>query len=285
MRPHIALINFILAVAGAMLFASCSGHDEPEYVLTQDDKDALEHYSYHSIAVHTPGGTLLDIPYRLLDPVEAVGAPDSQKYPLVVFLHGKNQQGTDNKSQMLFSPTYFYEHQPDYPCYVAFPQCPVEYYWSYPRRPSPMNPEQMYVPETPTPMYDAVLHLVEDLCRQYPIDRDRVILAGFSMGAVGALDIAARSHGVFAGVASIAGGIRISRVSDLLDKSVWVEHCMDDVNLNPELSLALIKTLGLVGCDLEAHIYPTGSHIAFHLFENDAFMQWVYTRKLKDTNL
>ena len=275
------ILKDLMAVAVVILLTSCSGHDEPEYHLSRSDKEALKHYSYQSFTTLTTEGESLNIPYRLLEPGVAAGAPDSRKYPLVIFLHGKNQQGTDNESHMRFSPTYFYERQPEYPCYVAFPQCPETYYWSYPERPGPMISDQMQVAETPSPMYGAVLQLVDYLCEHYPIDSERVVLVGFSMGAVGALDIAARSHGVLAGVASIAGGIRIDRVADLLDKSMWVEHCLDDVNLNPELSLSLIQALEAAGADFEAHIYPTGGHTAFHLFENSAFMQWVCSRQLK----
>lgn len=220
------------------------------------------------------------MPYRLLDPIEAAGAPDTQAYPLVIFLHGKNQQGTDGVSHMVHGYTYFYGQQGAYPCYVAYPQCPPQYYWSYPQRPWPMSSVGMNVPEQPTPMFDAIIQLVDELCGQYPIDRDRVVLAGFSMGAIGALDIAARSQGTFAGVVSIAGGINVNRIADLLDMGVWIEHCLDDVNLDPELSLTLIDAISNEPeADLTAKIYPKGGHLGFHLFETPELMEWIYTHR------
>lgn len=266
-------------------FTSCA--DEPQIRRSPYDMNILRHYSYHTLHVrdNTQESVLFEMPYRLLDPTVLTDTSEKQSYPLVIFLHGRDQQGNDNVKQMTHGFSYFYEQQKKYPCYVAYPQCPTRYYWSYPQRPWPMTSAEMNVPPHPTPMFGAIMQLIDELCANYPIDPDRVVITGFSMGAIGALDIAVRGHDKFAGVVSIAGGINVNRLDALLDMGIWIEHCLDDVNLYPELSLSIIYTFkDKRGADLTAKIYPYGGHTGFHLFESDELMKWIYSHRRNKIN-
>ena len=80
--------------------------------------------------------------YRLLRPeVEQKG----EKYPLVLFLHGAGERGSDNEkqlthgSQMWLNPV----NRENYPSFVLVPQCPESGYWAYTDRPSSFEPDQM----------------------------------------------------------------------------------------------------------------------------------------------
>ncbi|MCM1005878.1 MAG: prolyl oligopeptidase family serine peptidase [Prevotella sp.] len=275
--------HYTLYIIELLIFFCCASCSDDEVKPTPDPlvpetKDALSYYSYHelNVSIGQNSAEQLKIPYRLLDPTEAVGAPSDKTYPLVIFLHGIGERGTDGMSHMAHGYQYFFDAQEQYPCFVAYPQCPPEYYWSYPSRPWPMSSESMNIPNQPTPMYDAVISLADELAATYPVDKDRIVLVGFSAGALGALDIAARSEDAFAGVVSIAGGINMSRLPDLLKMRVWLEHCLDDVSLSPELTLTLANALpNYPQADVTVKIYPAGGHIGFHLFNTFELMEWI----------
>ena len=50
-----------------------------------------------------------------------------------------------------------------------------------------------------------VMEVVQDACRRYPIDPDKIVLNGFSMGSMGTVSIGLLNPGRFAGIAPMAG--------------------------------------------------------------------------------
>ena len=62
------------------------------------------------------------MPYRILFPENF----DAQKqYPLVLFLHGRGESGSDNEKQLVHGASMFLRDsiRKNYPAIVVFPQC------------------------------------------------------------------------------------------------------------------------------------------------------------------
>ena len=74
--------------------------------------------------------------YRVLYP-ENYDASAKKKYPLVLFLHGGGERGTDNEKQLMHGAEQFLNpvNREKYPAIVLFPQCPPEFYWALDSRP------------------------------------------------------------------------------------------------------------------------------------------------------
>ena len=71
--------------------------------------------------------------YRLLRPeIEKEG----EKYPLVLFLHGAGERGSDNEKQLFHGSQMWLNplNRENYPAFVLFPQCPESGYWAYTER-------------------------------------------------------------------------------------------------------------------------------------------------------
>src|SRR5437660_9250493 len=68
------------------------------------------------------------VPYRLLKPEPLDPA---KKYPLVIFLHGAGERGTDNEAQLKWVVRDFAkpEVRAKYPCFVLAPQCDPAHRW------------------------------------------------------------------------------------------------------------------------------------------------------------
>ncbi|HOK62134.1 MAG TPA: phospholipase, partial [Tenuifilum sp.] len=71
----------------------------------------------------------IQLPYRILYPKNF---NSTQKYPLVLFLHGSGERGSDNVKQLTHGAKLFASDSvmDKYPAIVVFPQCPAESYWA-----------------------------------------------------------------------------------------------------------------------------------------------------------
>ena len=275
-------LAILLLVCCSVALTACDS-DEPSRSLHK----AMATYTYHTVTAPVTDAdgeeSEYTLEYRLLEPVadwEPYAMPEGG-YPLVIFLAGNNEAYTIDRL-LIHGADYFIKWQAEYPCYVAFPRCAEGCYWTYPLRPTPFTPGQIQWPERPSIMYDALKALVEKLRATYPVNPDRVVVAGFSMGAFGALDMAARAPLMFAAVQANAGGLNIRRAEALKDMDVWLEHCEEDNTLPCEMTRALADELARIKGDeaastLSVHIYPGGSHISFHCFDSPELMEWIYS--------
>jgi|GEM_PF-2231688 len=104
-------ISFLIAFA---LIAICS-----------NAQDVLES---NKLQYKTSTDTLL---YRLLKPVSQ---NESERYPLVIVLHGSGERGNDNIVTLTHIAPLFLtnSNRTKYPCFVLVPQCPANENWAYP---------------------------------------------------------------------------------------------------------------------------------------------------------
>jgi predicted peptidase len=182
------------------------------------------------------------IPYRLLKPKTIA---DNQKYPLLLFLHGAGERGTDNVSQLNFLPTQMAAEpwRTEFPCFLIAPQCPpgqrwVEVEWGD-RHSRPVS--------APNAAMAAVLQILDTELQQLPVDRTRVYLTGLSMGGFGAWDLAARLPGMFAAVAPICGGGDEQTTARLVNLPIWAWHGTADDVVPVERSRQMIAAIQAAG--------------------------------------
>ncbi len=183
----------------------------------------------------TNGATL---PYRLFSPDIEKG----KTYPLVVFLHGAGERGTDNAAQMLhFSPLKLvYGKGADgrwrqtREAFVIFPQCARQSKWAL--VPWDEKTSRARTAE-PSPGLQNVHELVQKLKKELPIDGRRLYVTGVSMGGYGTWDYVARWPDEVAAAIVVCGGAddagiaadsRVSRIP------VRIYHGA----LDPEVSVA-----------------------------------------------
>ncbi|MEX0676491.1 MAG: phospholipase [Pirellulales bacterium] len=161
--------------------------------------------------------------YRLLKPERI---QPGQRFPLVLFLHGRDQRGLDNGAQLRFLPTWMSE--PDrrarFRCFLIAPQCRPDKVWvETPRafdRSAPRQP--------PGPQMQVVINILDEAIREFPIDPGRLYLTGLSMGGYGGWDLGTRLAERWAAVAPICGGGDELYADRLAGVPVWAWHGADD---------------------------------------------------------
>src|SRR3990170_1227259 len=127
-----------LAVSGKNLFAWTAGFGGGVFLSTNSGTSwtATGLRNTYVYALTVSGTNLfagtdkgVTLPYRLFIPDNY---SPSQKYPLVLALHGSGEGGTNNTSQMKGRMATSWAdpvNQSNYPCFVVVPQCPTNEYW------------------------------------------------------------------------------------------------------------------------------------------------------------
>lgn len=113
------------------------------------------------------------LPARVLLPHDY--QPAHHTYPLVVFLHGSGERGTDNRAQLRLGVQGFNTAlvRGRHPAIVVAPQAPPGASWG----------GTWYGGSTP--VQQAAIRLTRTLAARASVDASRVFLVGVSMGAIG----------------------------------------------------------------------------------------------------
>jgi len=165
---------------------------------------------------YAAGGRVL--PYRLLRPKELRA---HERYPLVVTLHNSSRIGRDNEKQLepLARIWLRADIRRRYPAFVIAPQ--------FETRSSTYaeDPVRQVPASSPSADARAVLALVGETLADHPeIDRDRVYLVGYSMGASTAQNLMSLAPDLFAALVSIAGVPDFSNLRGIGAKPIWLIH-------------------------------------------------------------
>jgi predicted peptidase len=180
--------------------------------------------------------------YRLLKPEKI---EPGKKYPLVLFLHGAGERGTDNVNQLKYFPDMMAEPQyrAKYPCFVIAPQCRQGKQWV----------EVPWGDKNSTPLKDVghqmavVLKIFDAVTKDNPVDEQRVYLTGLSMGGYGSWDLAMRAPERFAAVVPICGGGDETHADRLVKTPLWAWHGDADNAVPVDRSRKMIEAIKAAG--------------------------------------
>jgi predicted peptidase len=215
------------------------------------------------------------LPYRLMKPDNYDPA---KKYPLVIFLHGAGERGTDNEKQLIHGVPQFAskENREKYPCFLIAPQCPdgakwVEVDWS---ADSHTMPAKMSEPMRLT------VGIIEMTIKQFSIDPKRVYLTGLSMGGYGTWDLIARRPDLFAAAVPICGGGDEKTAEKMKSIPVWSFHGAKDGAVKVSRSRNMIAALEKVGAKPKYTEYPDIGHDSWNPAYKDAEMfEWLFAQR------
>jgi predicted peptidase len=180
--------------------------------------------------------------YRLFKP-ETMRA--GQRYPLLLFLHGAGERGTDNRAQIRYLPEYMAhgERRKRYRCFLIAPQCRDDTLWVE----TPRAFDRSVLRRPPGPQMQVVINILDEVVREFPIDVGRLYLTGISMGGFGSWDLGTRLADRWAAVAPICGGGDELYADRLADVPVWAWHGDADDIVPVERSRRMIDAIRQAG--------------------------------------
>jgi predicted peptidase len=213
--------------------------------------------------------------YRLLKPsvVES-----GKTYPLVLFLHGAGERGSDNDKPLVHGVKIF--STPDflkrYPCFVVVPQCPDGQMWAN----IPWDSPAPKMPAEPTPIHRAVSALLDSLEKEFPIDRQREYVTGLSMGGFGTFDMILRHPKRFAAAAPVCGGVDLEKVVSVKELPIWIFHGDKDGVVKADRSREAFATLQQAGGAPKYTEYPGVGHNSWNnAYADPALYEWMFAQK------
>lgn len=219
--------------------------------------------------------------FRLLLPLPGPGA-ESAPAPVVLFLHGAGERGTDNAAQLRHFPEKMGqpEWRAKYRCFLIAPQCAPDKQWvDAPwgdRQSKPMAVE-------PTDMLQVAMAALEKVRAEHAaaVDPDRVYLTGLSMGGFGAWELAMRHPDWFAAVAPICGGGDEARADRLKGLPVWAFHGQDDTVVWPERSERLVAAINRAGGLAKLSLLPGVGHNSWSPAYDpmSGLLDWMFRQK------
>lgn len=228
--------------------------------------------------VSSRGDTLL---YRLLRPETM---KSGEKYPLVLFLHGAGERGSDNERQLTHGGQMFLNpvNREKYPAFVLAPQCPLTGYWAYAARPTSFMPDDMPLEVPVSPIFETLKDLLDTYLALPEVDKRRIYIVGLSMGGMGTFDMAIRYPEVFAAAMPICGTVNPGRLEAAKKVRFRIFHGDADNVVPPEGSRAAYRALKAAGADVEYIEFPGCNHGSWNpAFNYPDFMSWMFSQKKK----
>jgi len=204
----------------------------------------------------------VEMDYLLFLPKE-YQAKSEKRWPLILFLHGAGERGSDVWKVATHGPPKHVADNPDFPFIVVSPQCPEGSIWSN----------------------DALLALLEEISRGYAVDERRVYLTGLSMGGYGAWDLALTHPEKFAAVVPICGGGQLislllvspEKAEALKSLPIWAFHGAKDNVVPPAESQRMVDAVKRAGVrEVKLTIYPEAQHDSWtETYNNPELYQWL----------
>lgn len=228
----------------------------------------------------------VSLPYRLLSPE---GASETDRRPLLLFLHGYGERGDDNYRQLMHGGKLFAsaDFQARHGAFVLAPQCPAvkklgtdkPMTWSIALRPTEATPSTG-LDAAPSVAMQAARRLVDTLISDLPIDPKRVYIAGLSMGGYGTWEMAAREPEFWAAAAPICGG-GIPAWGERLHKlPLWAFHGDKDDAVPVVRSQEMIAAIKAVGGTPKYTEYPGVNHGSWTpTFQDPKVWDWMFAQK------
>ena len=227
----------------------------------------LEKRIYRSADGHT-------LPYRLHVPK---GYDPAHAYPLILFLHGAGERGTDNEAQLVHPEVLRLiddKVAATHPCFLVAPQCPAGARWVEVPWDSP-TPHQ--TPVEPSRPMRLTMEILDSLAKEFRIASDRRYATGLSMGGFGAMDLLVRRPDDFAAAVVICDGADNSKAKQLADVAFWIFHGSADTAVPVTRSQSAVEALLQAGAEVRYTEYEGAGHNVWsRAYHEPGLADWLF---------
>lgn len=209
------------------------------------------------------------LPYQILYPYNYAEAAE---LPLLFFLHGAGERGSDNRAQLKHGSSLFRDSILNYPCIVVFPQCASDDFWS-------TNWSNGSL-EATNPSISLLEALIDSLLTHEKVDKSRVYVAGLSMGGFGTAQLLAKNPDRFAAGVVICGAAPIEDYSaELKHTPTWIFHGKDDNVVSPQFSMDYFATIDENTGKHRLTLYDGVGHESWnYAFAEPDFLSWIFSK-------
>ncbi len=195
-------------------------------------------------------------------------------WPLILFLHGKGESGTDGRKMTRTGLGPAIRRRPkEWPFLVVFPQKPTE----------DSEWEEFEPP---------VMEILARVRERYRVDSSRIYLTGLSQGGHGTWVLGARHAGLWAAIAPVCGyagsplpdeaafhGPVPELAQHLAPTPVWAFHGEADPVVPVAATLEMVAAIRSAGGDPKVTVYPGVKHDAWdRAYRDEGLAVWLLAR-------
>lgn len=183
-------------------------------------------------------------------------ADSTKRWPLVFFLHGAGERGTDPITVKFHGLPKEVDQGKDFPFILVAPQCPLEERW----------PQQL----------DKLDALFDQITQNYRVDLDRTYLTGLSLGGNGTWFWTTTHPDRFAAAVPICGRSYPEKAELIKNLPLWVFHGALDPIVPLAESTKMVDALKAVGSDVKLTVYPDIEHDSWSkTYANPELYDWL----------
>lgn len=186
------------------------------------------------------------------------GKDKAKLWPLVVFLHGSGERGSDVQVVRKTGLTQTLEQRGSVPYVMIAPQCPANTSWNV----------------------GVLDKFLDQALNDYQVDKKRVILTGLSMGGFGTWNWAVERPERFAGLIPICGGGKPDKAVALKGMPIWAFHGDADTAVKFATGQAMVDAAKAAGADIKFTVYPGVGHNSWgKAYAEPELEAWILARK------
>lgn len=194
------------------------------------------------------------------------GKDPAKKFPVILFLHGAGERGTNVTDVARHGPPKLLKDGKTELALKDFivisPQCPPGRWW-----------QSMDV----LMFFDDMMNHLEHA------DPDRVYLTGLSMGGFGTWEIASIAPERFAAIAPVCGGSNPLFAGVLKQLPIWIFHGDKDPIVSVQRSIEMDEALKKAKADVKFTRYPNATHDAWTVtYSNPELYAWFLSHTISE---
>lgn len=244
-------------VGGLLLAAAfaCGGLLVGQPLLAADE---APRQAEKSVKVKSESGEL-ELGYLLYLPPEYHKKSD-EKFPLILFLHGAGERGSDLNQVKRHGPPKLAE-QKDLPTIVVSPQCPAGQRWDA----------------------VALAGLLDHIEKELRVDPNRIYVTGLSMGGAGTWNLIAHQPNRFAAAAPICGVGDPATAAKIKHVPIWTFHGTADRAVPYAATEKMVAALKDAGSNVKFTTYEGVGHDSWTAsYNNPEFWSWLLAQTKAD---
>ncbi len=218
-------------------------------------------FAGEQVAREFKGKAVVEVSYRYLLSLPAgYDADKDKKWPLIIFLHGAGERGTDLEVLKKHGPPKLINEGKDIAAIVASPQC---------------LPKEIWISH-------GIKALADQLAKEHRVDLSRIYLTGLSMGGYGTWETVMDYPDFFAAAIPICGGagVRWVMADRIKHVPIWIFHGDKDTAVPVDLSQKIHDALKKSGGNVKMTIYPGVGHDSWTAtYNNEEVWKWLFEQK------